>query len=42
MVARSFQPPILSVCNAILADEFPELAAKVEVILPDEKTCRVG
>jgi len=33
---------ILSVCNAILADEFPELARKVEVMLPDEKTRRVG
>jgi len=33
---------ILSVCNAILADEFPELAKKVEVMLPDEKTRRVG
>ena len=33
---------ILSVCNAILADEFPALAAKVEVMLPDEKTRRVG
>ena len=33
---------ILDVCNAILADEFPELAKKVEVMLPDEKTRRVG
>ena len=33
---------ILSVCNAILRDEFPALAEKVEVMLPDEKTRRVG
>ena len=33
---------ILSVCNRILAEEFPELAAKCEVILPDENTRRVG
>lgn len=33
---------ILNVCNAILADEFPALAAKCEVMLPDEKTRRVG
>ena len=33
---------ILEVCNSILADEFPELAKKVEVMLPDEKTRRVG
>ena len=33
---------ILEVCNSILADEFPELARKVEVMLPDEKTRRVG
>ena len=33
---------ILSVCNAILRDEFPALAKKVEVMLPDEKTRRVG
>ena len=33
---------ILRVCNQILAQEFPELAAKCEVILPDEKTRRVG
>ena len=29
-------------CNSILKDEFPELAKKVEVMLPDEKTRRVG
>ena len=33
---------ILDTCNAILRDEFPELAKKVEVMLPDEKTRRVG
>ena len=33
---------ILEVCNSILKDEFPALAKKVEVMLPDEKTRRVG
>ena len=33
---------ILRVCNDILRDEFPELAEKCEVSLPDEKTRRVG
>ena len=33
---------ILSTCNEVLKDEFPELAAKVQVMLPDEKTRRVG
>ena len=33
---------ILRVCKEVLADEFPELAAKVNVTLPDEKTRRVG
>ena len=33
---------ILSTCNAILAEEYPELAEKCEVMLPDEKTRRVG
>ena len=33
---------ILSVCNQILHDEYPQLAARCEVILPDEKTRRVG
>jgi len=33
---------ILRVCNEILADEFPALAEKVTVSLPDEKTRRVG
>lgn len=33
---------ILNVCNDILRQEFPELAAQCEVMLPDEKTRRVG
>ena len=33
---------ILRVCNEILADEFPALAAKCAVTLPDEKMRRVG
>ena len=33
---------ILDTCNAVLKDEYPELAAKVNVMLPDEKTRRVG
>ena len=33
---------VLRVCNEILADEFPALAEKCKVILPDEKTRRVG
>lgn len=33
---------ILRVCNEILADEYPVLAKKCEVSLPDEKTRRVG
>ena len=33
---------ILQVCNDILREEYPELAAKCEVMLPDEKTRRVG
>ncbi len=33
---------ILSTCNSVLADEFPALAAQVKVLLPDEKTRRVG
>ncbi len=33
---------ILSICNEILADEFPELHAQCEVMAPDEKTRRVG
>ena len=33
---------ILRVANQVLADEFPTLAEKVNVTLPDEKTRRVG
>ena len=33
---------ILEVCNQVLADEFPALAAQVNVTLPDENTRRVG
>ena len=33
---------ILETCNAVLADEYPALAKKVNVMLPDEKTRRVG
>ena len=33
---------ILRVCNEILTDEYPELAAKCMVTLPDEKMRRVG
>ena len=33
---------ILRVCNEILADEYPDLAAKCTVTLPDEKMRRVG
>ncbi|MBQ8621550.1 MAG: ROK family protein [Oscillospiraceae bacterium] len=33
---------ILETCNQVLADEFPELAAYCTVMLPDEKTRRVG
>ena len=33
---------ILQVCNDILKEEYPQLAAKCEVMLPDEKTRRVG
>ncbi len=33
---------ILRVCNEILADEYPELAANCTVTLPDEKMRRVG
>ena len=33
---------ILRVCNEILAEEYPELAAKCCVTLPDEKMRRVG
>ena len=33
---------ILATCNDILREEYPELAKKCEVMLPDEKTRRVG
>ncbi len=33
---------VLEVCNKVLADEFPALAKKCEVMLPDENTRRVG
>ena len=33
---------ILKVCNDILAEEYPSLAAKCKVTLPDEKMRRVG
>lgn len=33
---------ILKVCNDILAEEYPALAAKCKVTLPDEKMRRVG
>ncbi len=33
---------VLEVCNRILHDEFPALAAQLSVSLPDEKTRRVG
>ena len=33
---------ILRVCNEILEEDYPQLAARCAVILPDEKTRRVG
>lgn len=33
---------IISECRRILAEEYPELASKLEVTLPDERTRRVG
>ena len=33
---------ILATCQKVMADEFPELYAKIQVMLPDEKTRRVG
>ncbi len=33
---------ILTTCQQILADEFPELSRRIQVMLPDEKTRRVG
>ena len=33
---------ILATCNKVLADEYPELAAYCEGMLPDENTRRGG
>ena len=33
---------IVSECNRVLAEEYPELAAKINVTMPDEKMRRVG
>ena len=33
---------LLDTCRAVLADEYPELAAKLRLALPDEKFRRVG
>ena len=33
---------IVRKCNAVLEEEYPELAKKITVMLPDEKTRRVG
>ena len=33
---------IIRRCNQVLEDEFPQLADKITVMLPDEKTRRVG
>jgi predicted NBD/HSP70 family sugar kinase len=33
---------ILATCQKVLADEFPELAEQITVMLPDENTRRVG
>lgn len=33
---------ILSTCQSVLADEFPQLYAAIQVMLPDENTRRVG
>ena len=33
---------IVSECNHVLAEEYPDLSQKVTVMLPDEKTRRVG
>jgi len=33
---------ILARCQAILAQEYPQLAGQIRVMLPDEKTRRVG
>ncbi len=33
---------ILATCKAVLAEEFPAIAKQVDIMLPDEKTRRVG
>ena len=33
---------LIGECNRVLADEYPELAARITVMLPDEKARRVG
>ena len=33
---------ILATCQEVLKDEFPEIYDKVEIMLPDENTRRVG
>ena len=33
---------ILATCQQVLADEFPQLYAGIQVMLPDENTRRVG
>ncbi|MDO4517853.1 MAG: ROK family protein [Bacillota bacterium] len=33
---------LIDECNRVLADEYPELAEQITVMLPDEKTRRVG
>lgn len=33
---------LINECNRVLEDEYPELAAKINVMLPDEKMRRVG
>lgn len=39
---HDFGDAILSTCQQILADEFPEVSKYVQVMLPDEKARRVG
>ena len=33
---------ILSTCKEVMADEYPEIAARINPTLPDEKFRRVG
>ena len=33
---------ILAECKRVMAEEYPQLARKMQVMLPDEKTRRVG